>query len=370
MITNDGKQIVAKFLLGQAPTFASYIAAGCGPEPLLTGASASISADIDTLDFEVFRVPILSKGFIKENGQEKLVLKAEMPNDQRYKITEVGVYPGANNVVAGRYDSKILITFSPAENWTFSDSVSSSAVPYPNVPIDQGNTSASIDASTEEFLFINSDSTIFNNQQRLNRHEAPRYLNRSLLVGGSTAFVGSSYTINSGSKYLQNSSLSLDLSQNLPDDKIKLAFSVVSRYADLGAAPDDVRIILQFVNNLSNISTEPPTATARFALTSADIGSNRYQVLTRKISQFVTDPNFSWANINLIKIYCSALNSETPDDDYFILLDGLRIDNVTSTNPLYSLVGYNVIATDDGTPVVKAENTSNYIEYRFGVGVS
>ncbi len=53
MITNDGKQIVAKFMLGQAPTFASYIAAGCGPEPLITGESASVSLTKKSLDFEV-----------------------------------------------------------------------------------------------------------------------------------------------------------------------------------------------------------------------------------------------------------------------------------------------------------------------------
>ena len=47
----------------------------------------------------------------------------------------------------------------------------------------------------------------------------------------------------------------------------------------------------------------------------------------------------------------------------------MRIDNVTAINPLYSLVGYNVIATDSGTPITKEENTSNYIEYRFGTSV-
>lgn len=370
MITNDGKQIVAKFLLNQAPTFASHIAAGCGPQPLLTGASASIPADIDSLDFEVFRVPILSKGFIKEDGQEKLVFKAEMPNDQRYKISEIGIYPGANNTVAGKYDSKLLITFSPTESWTYSDGESASAVTYPNVPIDQNNTSASIDSSTPDFVFINSDSTIFNNQQRQNKQEAPRFLNRALLVAGDTAEIGSGYSANAGSMFLQNSSLTFDLSQNLPDDEIKLAFSLVGKYADVGANPDDIRIILQFINNLSNISTAPPTATARMTITGTSMSTNRYRVLTSKISEFVTDTNFSWANINLIKIYASTLNAGVPTGDYYILFDGLRIDNLTATNPLYGLVGYNIISTNDGQPVLKSENTSNYIEYRFGIGVS
>jgi len=37
---------------------------------------------------------------------------------------------------------------------------------------------------------------------------------------------------------------------------------------------------------------------------------------------------------------------------------------------LYSLVGYNIIKTDNGLPILKGENTNNYIEYRFGIGVS
>jgi hypothetical protein len=370
MITNDGKQIIAKFLLGQAPNFASYIAAGCGPKPMVVGQSASVSSAKDSLDFEMFRVPILSKGLIKENGVEKLVLKAEMPNDQRYKITEVGVYPAANNSIAGQYDSKLLITFSTAEPWIYSDGTSSSAVPYPNIPIDQGNNSASINSSTEEFLFINSNSTIFDNQTRQNRQEPPRYLNRALMVSGSSSFIESGFDIVYGSKYIENSSVNIDLSQNLPDDEIKLAFSLISRLASTNTNPDEIKIVLEFVNNLSNSAISTPKAVARISVSDYEIQANRYRVVTKKLSQFVQDSTFSWANVNLLRIYCSVINSGTPTDDYYVLLDGLRIDNVTVENPLYSLVGYNVIATDDGLPTLKKENTNNYIEYRFGIGVS
>lgn len=34
MITNTGKNILAKYLVGQAPAYASYIAIGCGAKPL------------------------------------------------------------------------------------------------------------------------------------------------------------------------------------------------------------------------------------------------------------------------------------------------------------------------------------------------
>jgi hypothetical protein len=75
-------------------------------------------------------------------------------------------------------------------------------------------------------------------------------------------------------------------------------------------------------------------------------------------------------NINLVKIYASCSNSTVPTDEYFILFDGIRIENVSAINPLYSLVGYNIIKTNNGDPVLKSENTNNYLEYRFGIGVS
>jgi hypothetical protein len=370
MITNDGKQIIAKYMLGQAPTFATHIAAGVGPEALITGASASISPDKKSLDFEVFRVPILSRGFIKDGEDEKLVFKAQMPNDQRYKITEIGLFPGANNVVAGRYDSKMLITFSPGEPWTYSNGVSASIVTYPNIPIDQGNVTASVNSSTPEFVFINSDSTIFDNSDRKNKQEPPRFLNRAMLANGAAAYLNSSFVPQVGSRYLQNSNVNIDLSQNLPDDEIKIAFSIIGRYTNSNDTPDDIRILVEFVNNLPNIETEPPKAYAEFSTDSVSVAENRYQVLTKKISDFTTDPTFSWANINLIKIYSSMSNLGVADNNYFFLFDGIRIDNVTATNPLYSLVGYNLITTNDSYPVLKEENTNNFIEYRFGIGVS
>lgn len=370
MITNNGKNIIAKYMLGQTANFATHIAAGVGPEALTTGASASLSASKESLDFEVFRVPILSRGFIKDGNDEKLVFKAQMPNDQRYKITEIGLFPGANNVVAGRYDSKMLITFSPGEPWVYSDGVSASTVTYPNTPIDQGNTTASVNSSTPDFIFINSDSTIFDNTDRKDKQEPPRFLNRCLLVNAATANLNSSFVAQAGSKYLQNSNVNIDLSQNLPDDQIKIAFSIMGRYTNSNDTPDDIRILVEFVNSLPGIETVSPKAYAEYSTDSVTVDDNRYQVLSKTISEFVADPNFSWANINLIRIYASMSNLGVTDNNYFFLFDGIRIDNVTATNPLYSLVGYNVITTNDGYPVLKEENTNNFIEYRFSIGVS
>lgn len=372
MITNSGKEIIAKYLLGQAPAFASYIAAGCGAKPLATGNTTIISGNKKSLDFEVFRVPISSKGFIKEDGVEKIVFKAEMPTNQRFQISEVGLFPSQANAIAGKYDSKLLVTFTPSENWQYVLNGSASAVPYLNEALDQGNSLSNI-SLTQSVAFINSDATVFNNADRKARQEPPRYLNRSLMISGSTSYINEDFVIGSDSYSIENSNLSFDLSQNLATDQIKIALSLVSKTATLNTNPTNVRIIIQFINSISNINIEDPKALLRIDLPASsfvsDGNTNRYITVTKSLSDFIKDDAFSFANINKIKINVSVLNTGVATNNYFVILDGIRIDNISTPNPLYSMVGYNIITTDDGMPILKAENTNNYVEYRFGIGV-
>ena len=374
MITNQGKQLVAKYLLDQAPAYASFIAAGIGAKPLLEDDSGELSPTQKALEFESFRVPISSKGFIKEDGVEKIVFKSEMPTDQRYQITELGVYPAINNSVAGKFDSKLLLTFSPTEQWQYVFQGSASAIPYPNVALDDDNELANLNNDIEDVLFINSDSTVFNTQLRRNRYEPPRFLNRALMVSGSTSFLSSGFVPDEYATSIENSNVSFDLSGNLPDDEIRLSFSLVSKVASQNSNPTTVRILIEFINNLSGLTVVAPKAVARISLTDSDFKDdedniNRYVVVKRKLSQFIKDGTFSFSNINYIKIYTTILSEGVPTDNYYIVYDGLRLENLTSENPLYTLFAYNIIKTDDGFPILKKENTSNYVEYRFGIGV-
>jgi hypothetical protein len=373
MITNNGKQIIAKYLLGQAPSFATHIAAGCGPKPLETGEVSSVSASVQSLDFEVFRVPIIAKGFIKEDGVEKIVFKAEMPTSQRYLISEVGLYPAAANSVAGKYDSKLIVTFTPTEQWSYVINGAASAILLqPDGAIDDGSNQSDITTTTQA-QFVNSDSDIFNNTTRKQRQEPPRILNKALMVSGSSSYINSSFDIPEGAAYLENSTLNFDLSRNNPTDEIKIALSLLSKTYSQNTNPDNVRIVVQFINNVSGIGTESPKAVLNINLTDADFiedaSANRYVVVTKTIADLVKDDIFSFANINYIKIFVSVLDSGIPTDNYFVVLDGMRIENISTLNPLYSLVGYNLISTQNAFPILKLENTNNYIEYRFGLGV-
>jgi hypothetical protein len=59
----------------------------------------------------------------------------------------------------------------------------------------------------------------------------------------------------------------------------------------------------------------------------------------------------------------------SPSDLFYVCLDGLRLENTTSTNSLYGLTGYSVIKSVGAKPIIKSANTTNYIEFRFALGV-
>lgn len=69
MITNDGKEIISRYLLNQVPSYATHIAIGCGATPLDANDESPSVAELATkkkLDFEMIRVPITSKGFVNQ----------------------------------------------------------------------------------------------------------------------------------------------------------------------------------------------------------------------------------------------------------------------------------------------------------------
>jgi hypothetical protein len=388
MITTDGKNIVAKYLLNQAPEFASHIAIGVGGNAIATSdTETTFSTAAESLEFEVARVPILSKGLLREDGQEKIVFKAELPIEQRYQITEIGLYPAAKNAVAGNFDSRIISTFNNTEPWTYSNSINNSGTilyigPVPIDPVNIGDIDVS-NESWDDFVFINSNSSIFEYSDRINRGEQPRYLNRSMMVSGDTSTVtgtsGSASLINvssSTSYYIENNSINLNLGKNLPTDKIKLAFSVVSiaREGVEALPPSNVKIRLEFLNNLG-----PSIAKSyvNIVLTDEDLKTidedreMRYQVVTKNLSEFTTTENFSWSSITGIRIYTCIHDDENIETgEHYVLYDGIRFENTSSYNPLYSLVAAEYIKTLDQNPVLKKENSISYIEYRFGIGVS
>jgi len=190
MITETGKNILAKYLIGQAPAYASYIAVGCGARPLDPGASIQNYRTKEILDFEMFRVPIVSRGYITEldnnnNPVSKVVFTAELPTEERYEITEVGIFSAASNPSALNTDSRMLFSFNNQnEIWEHHTQTSATAVPVKYAPLDTGVGNDTVGVP-ESVFNVNSDNDIFTSPTRTARNEIPRFLNNSLAIRGN-----------------------------------------------------------------------------------------------------------------------------------------------------------------------------------------
>jgi hypothetical protein len=460
MITNIGKNLLAKYLVGQTQSYASHIAVGCGPNPVPSDGDLGDYSLKRSLDFEMFRVPIISRGFVNENGIDKIVLTAELPTEERYEITEVGVFSAASNPVAGSFDSRNIFSFADTDNWLYQP-VGSSAIEIPIVygPLDdrvvniinaeaagatityttdaphgltvgtkisvsgispavfnlldkniqtvpESNKFTLVAPSPITLPFVspgalvndvetniisqaypvfqtNADNKIFTNKTRLDRNERCRFLNNIIaMVGNSSTLTRNSLgeiEVGSGSKYIRLNETSVNLTKNSPLDELRFAFSVVNTVGNAETVPDNVKILLEFSYigtdsvqeyarlevDIDNESYTDGTADHLF-----DFSQSRYIVVTKTLKDLNKSDNFDWKEASVVKIYSCVTEAGSPSDLFYVCLDGVRLENVTSTNSLYGLTGYSVIKNVESRPIVKSANTTNYIEFRFALGVS
>ena len=385
MITNKGKSIIGKYMLGQAPAYASYLAVGCGPIPLQTEDVADNFATKENLDFEMFRVPISSRGFVNENGIDKIVLTAELPTEERYEITEVGLYSAGSNPSAGAQDSKTVFAFTQGENWEYHTASAAIAIPIVSVPLDPNDDDIINATGTANGVFqTNADNSIFYNTDRVARYERARFLNNTILMQGDDSDLSlggggsggvDNIVIDSGN-HIHLTSPNVDFSRNSPIDELKLAFSLVNRDGGSASVPDTIRILVDFAGT----DQTNPSIYARFEVNiedgvdGYDFAANRYFVVSKQLQELYKSQNFTWDAVNVVKIYVSIFDSLSgglhPTSDYYIALDAMRLENIATVNPLYGLTGYSVIKNDDATTIIKSPNTNNYVEFRFSIGVT
>lgn len=460
MITNIGKNLLAKYLVGQTQSYASHIAVGCGPNPVASdGGNFGDYALKKSLDFEMFRVPIISRGFVNEDGIDKVVLTAQLPTEERYEITEVGIFSAASNPVAGSFDSRNIYSFADTDNWLYQPfnspaidietiysplddrvvnitnvTASGTTITYTTdanhglavgnkisivgvspivfnlldkniqtVPAPNKFTLISPSAITSTFVSpgylindvetnminqiypvfqTNADNRVFTHQDRVARNERCRFLNNIIAIVGNdstlTRNLSGKLDIGTGSKYIRLNETTVDFTKNSPLDELRFAFSVVNKVANSNTVPDNVKILLEFSHTGLNSSQEY----ARFevdidhvgytegtALETINFASNRYVVATKALKDLNKTDNFDWREVAVAKIYACVTENNLPSDQFYVCLDGLRLENITSTNSLYGLTGYSVIKTVGANPIIKSANTTNYIEFRFALGV-
>jgi hypothetical protein len=369
VITNKGKDIIAKYLIGITPAYASYMAFGCGAQPLTTGDSYGEYSNKDTLDFEMFRVPISSRGYVEEDGVNKIVFTSELPTTERYEITEIGIFSAGGNPDASGFDSRPLLLFTEEEQWQYGNTTFENvSSPITTALDDPLNTNI---IATELSVFQTAaDNPIFFKAGRNERNERCRFFNNMLLVKGNYSTIKDITDVTSSlaAKYhIQKTGLSLNLSQNSLSDKIKIAFSLVNKNASSYTNPDSVKIILEFIDSNNKY--------ARCLIDLVDDGdvidfdANRYFAISKTLGNFVLEQGFSWATIRTAKIYSCVVTSAAVVDTHYIAFDAIRFDNVNTVNPLYGLVGYTVVQNADAEPITKSTNTNNYVEFRMALDI-
>lgn len=518
MITNVGKDILAKYLLGTAPAYASYVALGCGAKPVPpdntldlvssdgvlftldptseantdrvwigakinlissgTGTLSSLdtivtgiidaknfvvnlppSEDLDdatlrvlpdasmqAMDFEMFRVPISSRGYVNDNGTNKIVLSAQLPSEQKYEISEIGIYSAGSNSAAGSYDSRVLLSFSQDEAWEYHNQSSAIDLPRKLSALDSEGDDI-IDESDPVFE-TNSDNSTFQTLNRQERFEYGRFLNNVIMMRGDSAnlsfeatitdasgdgsvvefttnathnlvpgdeitvagvspasfnqtynvasvtgaktftvadtntdaytsggnFATNNIYVNPGSNHIHLFGPGVDLSKNGSQDKIKLAFALINKNGSFAGSPDSVRILVEFASN--DIPGEGEFARLEANIVNGgnpgeyNLSDNRYVVVEEEYDNLTLSQNFSWDVVNVAKIYVSVIDSGQPSDEYYVALDGMRIDNTSALNPLYGLTGYSVVRDPDVSTIAKLPNTNNYVEFRFSLDVN
>lgn len=376
MITNVGKNIISKYLLGQAPAYASYIAIGCGAKPLAPDAPFESYLDKTELDFEMFRVPIISRGFVNEDGVSKIVLTGELPTEERYEISEVGIYSGGSNPAAAVNDSKLLYVFTQNENWEYHTQTSVEGVPVIYEPLDGGAQDNVVNV-TEKVFQTNVDNRIFTNSSRLSKYEKCRFFNNVIVMSGDTSDIllneeTQTLSVNplTTSNHIHLTGIDIDLNKNSPLDEIRFAFSVISKDGSSLESPDSIRIILEFAS--SDVLDQGEFARFEVNLDSLvdyNFANNRYFLASKKLEELTTSNGFTWNSVDVVKIYTSVIVDDAPSDDYYVCLDAIRIENLSTSSPLYGLTGYTVTKNTNAETIIKQSNTSNLVEFRFAIDI-
>ena len=101
-----------------------------------------------------------------------------------------------------------------------------------------------------------------------------------------------------------------------------------------------------------------------------DFTNNRYVVVKNKLSSLYKTSNFSWTNVKFVLVYVCVNNNSTGAGNFFVALDALRLENVSSFNSVYGLTAYTVTKTSNSMPIIKSENSSSFIEFKYTMSVA
>jgi hypothetical protein len=481
MITNIGKNLIGKYLVGQSTQYASHIAIGCGTKPITSATSYDDYSSKTELDFEMERALIISRSYISDkvtasitnvqvfngipdtvnftvssslngifipgqtivvkdvpvnvggtsvNGAyiiesvsgtaisaapqfviaptsnasvattgtfsgylNKISLMAELPLDNRYEITELGLWSDLSNPIPSGVDSKNIFNFGrTTEAWKYvSGSLLTTAdLVYTDTALDNGNilnnfdTPSSFNTTPKAFL-TNSGNTFFNST-RVARQERPRFLDDALMVAGDLSkfeFTGGTTVLNSLDTTATNNYLTIsdvnfgDLDTNSTTDELVLSYSLISKLASattLGTI-ESVNVMIEFFTDIDGATVKYHfrQRTTVDGTTPALSATNRYQTIRVPLAGVGTSPrniNFQWKFVTSANIYASLQDSSGNQvTTHFLALDGINLVNKNNlNNSNYGMVAYVPVKNSSGVSMLKETNNPNLVEFRLAIG--
>ena len=376
MITQKGEALIAKYLLGQAPSYASYISFGCGAE-----AGESPTGNEQCMKFEMLRVPISSRSFVNEEDFNRISFAGELPLETQYRITEVALWSDSANAIAAS-DSRVVFAFTQDENWKRNYNNQFLTIDYINnalsgetVANEKGDIDTPVatpeypngwpaNGGDEVFACSASNQTLAVDIRRL---QGARFLTRNIMMRGDTT------------QTLFIDGTNVNLSKNSPKDLLKFAFAlypktVISPPLPYSSAPP-VTIRVKFMKD--------PTLDYAYATFEGTVSNPKeFNVIEKELGDLINTNSFSWEQVRWVEISIELGGTEAENSQWYVCLDAMRFDNVTTQNPLYVMSGYSIVPVTDTTddlgniissepmPITKRANTNSYAEFRFGIGTS
>jgi hypothetical protein len=273
-------------------------------------------ANKKTLDYEMFRVPIISRAFNSQTGETQVILTAELPTQDRYLMTEAAVFSSGTNPIATLSDSRPIYAFSEGEGWEEHEDESATAITTftatsianVNGVINTLNTTI---ANLTAFALDSTDAMFDADAHKL-ANSKPRLLSNFIVVRGDLSQIdttGSTWTaIDAPHIHIQNQRFGFGV--NSSTDQLKLAFSVINRNPISGAnaavAPVNAYVMVEFSTSEAEVEADNQYARMQIQLSSTDfanVNGSRYFVSTKTLGELATSVGFSWEAVRLVKVY-------------------------------------------------------------------
>lgn len=117
-ITQNGRILAIKTLLGAIPSFGTSIGIGVGETAnnVVSGLATN-----SRLDFKVASAPVTSSFLSPESSYDGLVFKAKIIDPMSYRIKEIGLFSDSLNNGATNYRVETLISFEPSDNLEYTN---------------------------------------------------------------------------------------------------------------------------------------------------------------------------------------------------------------------------------------------------------